>query len=237
MTMPPEATTAEAPDQHTLPRHYGFSVLLTGFARLFKQPTAFAAVIVFNAIVQMALTLWTPIISASWQFAASALISLISLLLSFSWICRLALATVDGKMTFSELLRHTPVNLGRFVLWVLAELVLIFVLAALGFWPGLLFMLVIPFVALAAIDGKSPVAANFTAIRERFGRYLTVMAWWILVMVVSDVLLGLGAITLPEWALAFFGWIYKGIIGAWLTTAFAVLFRSTRAGQADATSQ
>lgn len=237
MTMSPEATITEAKDQQALPRHYGFSVLLTGFTRLFKQPAAFAAVIVFNAIVQMALTLWTPIISSSWQFAVSALISLIGLLLSFAWVCRLALATVDGKLTFSDLLRQTPVNLGRFLLWVLAELVLIFVLAALGFWPGLIFILLIPFVALAAIDGKSPVAANFAAIRERFGRYLTVMVWWIIVMLVSDVLLGLGAITLPEWALAFFGWIYKGIIGAWLTSAFAVLFRSTRAGQAETTSQ
>lgn len=233
MTVSYDAVDAAPPASRDPERQYGFSVLATGFTRLFRQPVAFGMVILGNAIVQMLLTLWTPIIDSSWQSVVSVLLSLVSLLLSFAWVCRLALATIDGKLRLGELCRQTPVNLVRFVGWVVAELVVIFVLTALGFWPGLVVMLVIPFVALAAIDGKPALSANFRAIRERFGRYLTVMLWWIIIMLVSDVLLGLGAITLPPWALALFGWIYKGLIGAWLAAAFAALFRSTRAGAAN----
>ncbi|MFA7265443.1 MAG: hypothetical protein WC054_03935, partial [Candidatus Nanopelagicales bacterium] len=155
----------------------------------------------------------------------------------FAFICRLALATVDGKISLAEMIRSTRRRSGLFLLWVVAELLAIWVLAALYFWPGLIFMLIIPFVALAAMDGrKNALLTNFRAIRERFGRYLITMAFWIAIMLVSDILIGLGSVTLSPSVVAVAGWIYKGLVGAWLTCAFAALYRSTNTGAATATS-
>ena len=230
-------TEPGGPKDTLKPRVYGFSVLVTGFARLFKQPLAFALVIVANAAVQGLLTHWTILTTDTPEFYFSAILSGISLLVCFAFICRLALATVDGKITLAQMARSTTNRAGLFLLWVLAELAAIWVLTVLFFWPGLIFMLVIPFVALAAMDGRrNALGTNFRAIRERFGRYLVTMVFWIVSMLASDVLIGLGSITLSPTVVAVIGWVYKGLVGAWLTCAFAALYRSTTTGAATTTS-
>lgn len=214
-------------------REYGFSVLVTGLARLGRQPLGFLTVIVLNAVVQMLLLMWTPVISGSATFWVSAGLSLVSLLLCFGWICRLALASVDGKVGLGELFKGTPRGLALFLAWVALELIVVFVLASLWFWPGLIAMLLMPFVAIAATDGKhNAIGANFAAIRQRPGRYVITVVFWIIIMTVSWLLLLLGSITLPPVALGLLGWLFKGLIGAWLTCAFAVLYRSTSVGSA-----
>lgn len=212
-------------------REYGFSVLLTGLSRLGRQPVGFLLVIALNAVVQMLLMMWTPIISDSVAFWISSALSLVILVLCFSWICRLALATVDGKIGLGELFKATPRGLGLFAIWVIAELLIVFVLASLWFWPGLVAMLLMPFVAIAAIDGKrNAMAVNFLAIRQRPGRYLITAALWIILMTVSWLLLVLGSITLSPVVLGLLGWLFKGLVGAWLTCAFVALYRSTPVG-------
>ena len=213
-------TEPGGPKDTLKPRVYGFSVLVTGFARLFKQPLAFALVIVANAAVQGLLTHWTILTTDTPEFYFSAILSGISLLVCFAFICRLALATVDGKITLAQMARSTMNRAGLFLLWVLAELAAIWVLTVLFFWPGLIFMLV----------------PTFRAIRDRFGRYLVTMVFWIVIMLASDVLIGLGSITLSPTVVAVIGWVYKGLVGAWLTCAFAALYRSTTTGAATTTS-
>ncbi len=234
ISQPPASTDTSVPQAAAPPeRPYGFSVLATGFARFFRQPLGFLIAVLGNAVIQMLLTMWTPL-TVSPGFYFSALISLASLLLAFAWVCRLALATVDGKLSLKELIVGTPRGLGLFLAWVLFELVAIYVLAVLYFWPALIFMLIIPFVALAAMDGKrNAFVVNLLAIKERFGRYLITMVFWIIIMLIGDALLGIGAVMLPDWTLALFGWIFKGLIGVWLTCAFAALYRSTKAGTSE----
>lgn len=204
------------------PRVYGFSVLLTGLARIGRQPLAFILIILLNAAIQGLLTYWTPLNSHDPAFYVSAFVSFASRVISFALTCQLGLATVDGKITLGELFRSTWRRFGLFFGWVLIELVAIWILTVLYFWPGMIFMLLIRFVALAAMDGqKNANKANFLAIKERVGRYLVTMVFWILIMVFSDALVALGSITLSPSVVAFIGWVYRGFIGVWLTCAFA----------------
>ena len=68
-------TEPGGPKDTLKPRVYGFSVLVTGFARLFKQPLAFALVIVANAAVQGLLTHWTILTTDTPEFYISAILS------------------------------------------------------------------------------------------------------------------------------------------------------------------
>ncbi|MGV1037058.1 MAG: hypothetical protein ACOYD0_08535 [Candidatus Nanopelagicales bacterium] len=231
------ALPSEEPSAGTSNRQYGISVLLTGLAHLVRHPLGFIIVILINAIVQMLLIMWTPVTSDSLAFWASSTISLVSLLICYSWICHLALATVDGTIGLRELFSTTTKGLGLFLGWVILELIAVFVLASLWFWPGLIAMLLMPFVAIAATDGKrNAVKVNFVAIKQRLGRYLVTVIFWIIIIAVAWLLVILGSITLPTFALGLFGWLFKGLIGAWLTCSFAVLYRSTAVGAAASDS-
>lgn len=223
----------DKPEGDKSDRKYGFSVLLTGLGQLVRHPLGFAIVILINAVIQMLLILWTPVTSDSLAFWVSSTISMLSLLICYSWICRLALATVDGMIGLRELFSATTKGLWLFLGWVILELVAIFVLASLWFWPGLIAMLLLPFVAIAATDGKrNALGVNFVAIKQRLGRYLVTVIFWILIIAVTWLLVILGSITLPPVALGLFGWLFKGLIGAWLTCSFAALYRSTEVGAA-----
>mgnify|MGYP003421300116 CR=1 FL=1 len=91
---------------------------------------------------------------------------------------------------------------------------------------------------------QAPTAQSVTSVPEsrtqeqsrRLRRYLVTMVFWIVIMLASDVLIGLGSITLSPTVVAVIGWVYKGLVGAWLTCAFAALYRSTTTGAATTTS-
>ena len=211
------------------PKRYGFSVLLSGIALSRHQWWGLLLVVVANAFVQMLVSVWTPLTTDTPAFYLSAVISFVVLVGSFGVVCALALACADGRKGVGNALRTG--SWGRFLAWTVGLTVVVYIFALLWFWPAMVLLLVIPFVPLAAMAGqRNPLAVNFRVIRARWVRYLVLVVFWSLIMALSMVGLILGSITFPWWGVTLVGWVFKGLIGVWLTCAFASLYRSTTVG-------
>lgn len=214
-------------------KRYGFSVLLSGIAVARHQWWGLFLVVLVNAVVQMLTGLWTPLTTDTPAFYVSALISFVVLIASFGAVCRLALACVDRQRGVGAVLRSG--SWGRFVAWAVGLTVVIYLLTLVNVALAMVSMLVVPFVPVAAMDGKrNPLGVNFRVIGARWVRYLVLVVFWSLIMALTMVGLVLASITFPWWGVTLLGWVLKGLIGVWLTCAFAGLFRSTRAGLPDA---
>ncbi len=222
-----QSSVAEAPA-----KSYGWSVFWTASARFWRATVVFLVVVLVNAGIQALLLLPKPIPGVgNVVFMFLALLSYLVFVMTLGMLAAAALATAQGKVSIGETFARIRPHFGRFFAWILLWTVLCTIGFMLHQIVGIILLLLTPYVPLAAADGaRNPVAANFRAIRGRFGRYL-------LTLVVSCIfLVGLylgsaitsffldGAIA----ALAF--WIVGGLIGAWMITGWALLYRSTPVG-------
>ena len=224
-----ESAAIDSTKPRQAPKRYGFSVLLSGIVLARHQWWGLLVVAALNAVVQMLVSVWTPLTTDTPAFYLSAVISYVTLVVSFAVVCALALACADGQKGFGAALRAG--SWGRFLAWTVGLTVVVYVFALLWFWPAMVLLLVIPFVPLAAMDGKrNPLAVNFRVIRARWVRYPVLVVFWSLIMALSMVGLIIGSITFPWWGVTLVGWVFKGLIGVWLTCAFAGLYRSTTVG-------
>ena len=231
-----ESAAIDSTKPRQAPKRYGFSVLLSGIALARHQWWGLLAVVVANALVQMLVSVWTPLTTDTPAIYLSAVISYVTLVGSFGVVCALALACADGRKGVGGALRRG--SWGRFLAWTVGLTAVVYIFALLWFWPAMVLLLVIPFVPLAAMAGqRNPLAVNFRVIRARWVRYLVLVVFWSLIMALSMVGLILGSITFPWWGVTLVGWVFKGLIGVWLTCAFASLYRSTTVGAASTIAQ
>lgn len=220
------------------PKEYGRSVFLTACGRYWRALWIFLLVMVVNAIVQPLLTLSNAIPSlTSPTFLLLAFISYAVLVLSLGVIISAALMVPTGKVTLAQALAQLKANFGNFVLWTVAWTAVITIGLSLWVYPGLIIMLITPFVPISAAAGqRNALKANFQAIGARKGRYVVTLIVSLVFLVLLYVVIALFNWLITDVPGYVIGWLVLGLVGPWLVTGFALLYRSTPVGALPVTT-
>jgi hypothetical protein len=160
-----------------------------------------------------------------------AVVSLVVVAIELVLVVAAVLESVDGPVRWPAVLTRSRRRGWVVALWFLGWLVAVSVGLALWFVPGVVVVLVTPYLFLAAMDrGGNALAADLAAIRARIGR-------WLVTSIVTGVLIGgawlgavLGGFFVPGPASAFVVWLWFGLLGSWLLATWAVVYRSTPPG-------
>ena len=209
------------------PSLYRVSVLATGFGRMWRAWTIVIPVIVVNAAVQGLLLLPGVLPYLTVPFIVVALLSLVVLVLSFTLVATAMLGATTGRVGWADV----TTGLGRRYLLVLAWaaglLVVVLIGVSLYVVPGLIVIALTPYLLLAVVDGqRNPIAVNFRTIGARWGR------WAITVIVMGVLCFGIWFLSVADGFFvtgapgAIVGWLAIGIIAAWFTCAWALVYRS-----------
>jgi len=209
------------------PSLYRVSVLATGFGRMWRAWTIVIPVIVVNAAVQGLLLLPGVLPYLTVPFIVVALLSLVVLVLSFTLVATAMLGATTGRVGWADV----TTGLGRRYLLVLAWaaglLVVVLIGVSLYVVPGLIVIALTPYLLLAVVDGqRNPIAVNFRTIGARWGR------WAITVIVMGVLCFGIWFLSVADGFFvtgapgAIVGWLAIGLIAAWFTCAWALVYRS-----------
>lgn len=209
------------------PSLYRVSVLATGFGRMWRAWTIVIPVIVVNAAVQGLLLLPGVLPYLTVPFIVVALLSLVVLVLSFTLVATAMLGATTGRAGWADV----TTGLGRRYLLVLAWaaglLVVVLIGVSLYVVPGLIVIALTPYLLLAVVDGqRNPIAVNFRTIGARWGR------WAITVIVMGVLCFGIWFLSVADGFFvtgapgAIVGWLAIGLIAAWFTCAWALVYRS-----------
>lgn len=199
-------------------KQYGFSVLVTGFARMWRGFLPFIAVTVVNAVVQASL------LGLSWGWLALG-ISAAVLLIAFGLTAHIAVRSVSGGSALTDL---STADLRWFSAWIIGWTIVVNLGLMFYWYPGVVLLALTPFLPVAAAAGsRNPIGANFQAIRARPLRWLVTVLITLAVILVVWLLTALNAFFIRGWLAAFSSWVLIGLVAAWLLTAWAALYLST----------
>jgi hypothetical protein len=96
--------------------------------------------------------------------------------------------------------------------------------------PGLVVLAVTPFLLLAVLDGQgNPVGADFVTIGRRFWRWVVTVVITSLVVAIGWLMAGLFAFFIRGMLASFVVWLVAGLLVAWFTTGWALIYRSAQA--------
>lgn len=209
------------------PRYYGFSALISGFAKMWRAAAPALLVIVANAIVQAALIIADPAVGWSLSFILPLILSVAMVLITGAVLSACAYESATGRVSVATAFGRANRHFWLFSGWVILQTIVIWIGLALYTWPGLILSLVLVYIPLAAIAGRgNALGENFRAIGAHPIR-------WIITGLIISVflLLGflLGAVNtffiggpVATFAAVFVG----GLFGWWWLTTWALLFRS-----------
>lgn len=213
--------------------YYGFSVLLSGLAKMWRGSGPALLAIVVNALVQSLLIWWNVDPGPSPSFLLSLVISTIAILVAYAILCSTALrsATSDSRVSWAQAWAPVRDNVGVFSLWVVAQWAVMLIGSMITPWLSALVALVTPFLALSAIDGRrNAFAVNLRALADRWGRWL-VTALIVTVFGSLGFLLNAVNVFFVKGTLATFViWALGGVIAWWLLTSWSTIYRSTAVG-------
>lgn len=223
-----EATTARA---GWVERPYGRFLLVSAAVRMWRATVPAVIAILANAAVQAVLTYWDVPVGASPAFIASVLLSLAAVLVGYAVLTAGALSAATGQVAVSAVLVRSRATFARFVLWALLQLV-VALLAAMLLWPIVpLAVALVAFLGLAAMDGApNPLVANFATMAARWGRWLATTVILVLGGYLWLVLSSLNTFFIKGTLAALVAWLVGGVLGWWLLTAWALLYRGGPAG-------
>jgi hypothetical protein len=211
-------------------RTYRISAMASGLVRMWRGWSVIVPVVIVNALLQ-ALLVWpdaTPMIDSS--AILYAVVSGLVFLASYGLVAATALHVADGRVGWRQaagvLRQHGP----RVTLWAVG----LGLVAALGFAvytvPGLVVLALTPFLLLAALDGqRNPLAANFRTIGRRFWRWLGTTIITGVVVIVGALGSGLFTFFTRGSFASLVVWFVAGLVLAWFTTAWALIYRSAAA--------
>jgi hypothetical protein len=191
--------------------------------------TIIVPVVVANAAIQ-ALLIWPDVQVTDWlPMVALAIASALAFMLAYGVVAATALQVPEGVVHPRQVIPVIRANGIRYALWALGLLLVTIVGLALYAVPGVVTLAATPFLLLAAIDGQpNPLVSNFRVIGRRFWR-------WLSLAIVIGVLVGIG--TLAAGLTNFFVrgpvasfavWLVGGLVLAWFTTAWALVYRTAR---------
>jgi len=207
--------------------YYRVSALAYGLARMWRGWAVLVPVVLANALLQ-AVLVWpdaTPMIDTS-AIVLAALSGLV-LLIAYTLVAATALHVAEGHVGWSLAVATVRRHAARFTVWALALGLVTWVGLALFTVPGLIVVGGTPFVLLAVLDGQAnPLAANFRTIGRRFWRWLVTAIVTTLVLVVGSLLSGFFTFFTRASLAAFVVWLVGGLIIAWFTTAWALVYRN-----------
>ena len=84
-----------------------------------------------------------------------------------------------------------------------------------------------PYLLLAVVDGQPrPLAVNFAALRDRWGRWLLTVAVIAVVCLVIWLLSALDGFFVTGFLGAIIGWLGIGLVSGWLICAWVLVYRS-----------
>jgi hypothetical protein len=213
------------------PRRYGRSALMSGARVVGRTWRVVLPVVVLAAAAQAMLVVPDAVPGQSAAAAILAVVSFLVVALELVLVVAAVLESVDGAARWPAVLGRAARRGWVVTLWLLGWLVVVSVGLALWIVPGVLVVLLTPYLFLAAMDGRrNALGADLAAIRARVGR-------WLVTSIVSGVLVGsawlgavLGGFFLPGPVSALLVWLWFGLLGSWLLATWAVVYRSTPPG-------
>jgi hypothetical protein len=210
--------------------YYRISALAFGLARMWRGWVVIVPVVVLNAVFQALLILPDPTPGLNASAILIGLLSALFFLGAYTLIAGTALKVPDGRVGWSTALGVVRPNAARYALSALALAIVVVIGLALYTVPGLLALALTPFLLLAALDGqRNPIAVNFATIGRRFWRWLVTTAITGLVVVIGWLMAGLFAFFIRGSLASFVVWAVAGLVVAWFTTAWALIYRSANA--------
>ena len=203
------------------------SALASGFVRLWRGWRVFVPVILVNAVLQ-ALLVWPTVTSSmGWWVVLSAVLSAIVFGVCFGLVASTALQVPDGSVGWGAAVGRLRAHLLPYTAWAAVWVLAVSVGLALYSIPGLVIAAVLPFLLLAALDDRgNPFVVNFRTVGRRFWRWLLTVAIAGLVLFVADLLAGLFTFFLRNPVGSLGVWIVGGFGAVWLTTTWALIYRS-----------
>jgi len=206
---------------------YRVSVLATGFARMWRAWRVLLPVVVVNALAQGILLLSGVLPYLTIAFVLTALLSFVILVASFGLIAAAMLQAVEGPVSAGAAVDTLRDRTWPLLAWSLGLVLVAIAGFAIYVVPGFIVLALTPYLLLAVVDGqRNPIAVNFRTIGARWGR-------WLITVVI------MGAICFIMWFLsaldgffvtgapgAIIAWLVLGLVSAWFTCAWALIYRS-----------
>lgn len=217
-------------------RLYRASALASGLVRMGRGWPVIVPVVVANALVQ-ALLVWPPFTyDTGWWTIVSAVLSALMFGISFGVVASALLNVADGPVSWSQATGTLRAHLLTYALWAFAWLLAVSVGLAFNTVPGLVIAALTPFLLLAALDGhRNALGRNLRTVGRRFWRWLVTVAIIGIVLLVGDFSAGLFTFFTRNPLASLAVWLIGGLVVAWITTAWALIYRSAWAEPAPAT--
>ncbi len=217
------------------PRYYGFSVLLSGFARMWRALLPALVIIAVNAGIQAALVYTNPIATPSnWLMYLQATASLLVLLYTGAVLSAGALESVaPGRVKFSQAYGRANRRFWAFSGWmILLQAVLVaasLVPAAPAAFPWAVWLLwgIFIFLPIAAVDGRrNSLTENFRALGAHPVRWFVTFLVITVLYIVGWLLSAVNTFFITGSLAAGIAGLVGGVVVWWWLTAWACLYCS-----------
>jgi hypothetical protein len=209
--------------------YYKVSALGFGFARMWRGWAVIVPVIVVNAALQALLIVPDPTPGLNAPAVILGVLSALVFLVAYALVAATALEVPKVRVGWSTTMGVVRRHATGYAVSALVLATFVVIGLALYTIPGLLIIALTPFLLLAALDGqRNPIGANFATIGRRFWRWLVTTTITGLVVVIGWLLAGLFAFFMRGMLASFIVWTVAGLVGAWFTTAWALIYRSAQ---------
>jgi hypothetical protein len=206
---------------------YRVSVLATGFARMWRAWRVLLPVVVVNALVQGVLLLSGVLPYLTIVFVLTALLSFVVLIASFGLIAAAMLQAVEGRVSAGAAVDTLRDRTWPLLAWSLGLVLVAIAGFALYVVPGFVVLALTPYLLLAVIDGqRNPIAVNFRTIGARWGRWLVTVVIMGAICFIMWFLSALDGFFVTGAPGAIIAWLVLGMVSAWFTCAWALIYRS-----------
>lgn len=206
---------------------YRVSVLVTGFARMWRAWRVLLPVVIVNAVVQGILLLSGVLPYLTVVFVLTALLSFVILVASFGLIAAAMLQAVEGPVSAGAAIDTLRARTWPLLAWSLGLVIVAIVGFALYVVPGFIVLALTPYLLLAVVDGKrNPLAVNFRTLGARWGRWLVTVVLMGVICFVMWFLSALDGFFVTGAPGAMIAWLLLGLVSAWFTCAWALIYRS-----------
>ena len=206
---------------------YRVSVLVTGFARMWRAWRVLLAVVIVNSVVQGILLLSGVLPYLTIVFVLTALLSFVVLVASFGLIAAAMLQAVEGPVSAGAAIDTLRARTWPLLAWSLGLVLVAIAGFALYVVPGFIVLALTPYLLLAVVDGKrNPLAINFRTLGARWGRWLVTVVLMGVICFVMWFLSALDGFFVTGAPGAMIAWLLLGLVSAWFTCAWALIYRS-----------
>jgi hypothetical protein len=184
-------------------------------------------VVIVNALVQGILLLSGVLPYLTIVFVFTALLSFVILVASFGLVAAAMLQAVEGPVSVGAAIDTLRNRTWPLLAWSLG-LVLVAILGfSLFVVPGFVILALTPYLLLAVIDGKgNPLAVNFRTIGARWGRWLITVVLMGVICFLMWFLSALDGFFVTGSPGAMIAWLVLGLVSAWFTCAWSLVYRS-----------